>query len=75
MRNTEIWNTEKGRKATPNEVAKYLIVDQIEMLCAIQEKYGCENLTDEEAKEVARFYEKHLSAIRKKLDTNKYRWK
>jgi len=72
---TEIYNTEKGRKATANEIAKYLIIDQVEMMIAIQEKAGCDELTDEEAEEVYRFYEKHMRAIVKKLDpTRKLRW-
>jgi len=70
-----LYNTDKGRKATPNELAKRAIINQLEGLVAMNEVWGHENLTDEEADEVIRFYNKHLAAISKKLNTPNIQWK
>lgn len=66
----KIYNTAKNRKATLNEVAKHLIVDRLDAVCAIQECWGAEDLTDKEAEKVALFYEKHFKAIKKRLNPN-----
>ena len=65
-----IYNTDKNRKATPNELAKRTIIDKLESLVAIQECWGLEKLTDEEAQEVLNFYAQHLRAIKRKLNPN-----
>ncbi len=61
------YNNTKRRKATPNEIAKEVIMDRIEGICGIQEQWGCEDLTDKQASEVMRHYNKHLSSIVRRL--------
>jgi hypothetical protein len=63
-----IWNNDKNRKATPNEMAKHLIIDLLESQCALGERYGMGDVSDEVMEEVCRHYEKHLSAIVKRFN-------
>jgi F0F1-type ATP synthase gamma subunit len=67
MKNSNLFNTEKNRKATANEVAKYLIYDRA-VNVIIGEMWGTEEFTKEEVDEVVVHYEKHLKSLRKKLN-------
>jgi len=73
MKNTKktyIRNNTKNRKATPNEIAKYMILDMLDSMCAVQERFGCEDLTDAEADEVLRHYEKHARSIGRRFNND-----
>lgn len=65
----KILNNTKKRKATPNEIAKAIIIDNLEVLFYWKEKSkSLENLSDEMTAEVDRHLCKHYSAIKKKLN-------
>ena len=70
MKNLQIQNETKKRKATANEAAKYLIIRTAENLVSLHERDGFEDLTDKEADEVLRHYEKHLRSLKKKFNPN-----
>tara|TARA_R100000664_G_scaffold10180_1_gene16874 strand:- start:7307 stop:7537 length:231 start_codon:yes stop_codon:yes gene_type:complete len=65
--NMHYYNHTKRRKATPNEIAKKLIIDRIESMCAIHEQQGCEDLTDKQADDVGRHYTRHMLSIVRRL--------
>ncbi len=66
-----IYNTDKNRKATLNEIAKDLIIDKLGVLQEfLSEAWGCETMTDEEITEVYRHLDKHIESIRKRLNPN-----
>ena len=63
------YNRTKARKATPNEIAKYLIIDLMDEIF-IYEKYGCDELSEKEFNEVQRHFDKHKQSILSKLFPN-----
>lgn len=69
MKNSKIYNTDKNRKATANEIAKYLIMDKLEQI-VINEAYGLEDITEDETHEIGRFLSNHFYSLRKKFNPN-----
>jgi len=64
-----IYNETKKRKATPNEIAKYLIMDKFDQLCDnLGEQFGTEHLNEDQLSEVMRHIEKHEMALIKKFN-------
>lgn len=70
MRNLKtIKNKTKSRNATPNEIAKAIIIDKLQTCFYFKEmSKALENLNEAEEGEVVRHLEKHISAIEKKLN-------
>lgn len=64
----KILNNTKNRKATPNEIAKAIIIDNFEAMFVYKEKSEkLEDLNDEMKSEVDRHLYKHYNAMMKKL--------
>jgi len=77
-KNTEImiglFNESKGRKATENETAKYLLqmaVDRFFQTLDFDDELGLTKTTDKERKEIIKYYEKHEKAFRQRLNVRK----
>ncbi len=65
----KILNKTKNRKATPNEIAKAIIIDNLQMNFYFHNKGDkLENNTDSENQEIIRHIIKHVRAIEKKLN-------
>ena len=65
----KLYNRDKNRNATPNEIAKFLIVEVLDQGFMYENDLVAE-LSDSDQDEVARFLRKHQSAIRKRLYQN-----
>jgi len=65
----KILNKTKNRKATPNEIAKAIIIDKLQLCYFFGEmSKSLENLSEVEQNEVSRHLDKHIQAIEKKLN-------
>jgi hypothetical protein len=62
MKNTTIYNTAKNRKATANEIAKYIMIDKLESII-VNECWGCENINDDELEQILYHFNKHLNSL------------
>ena len=63
------FNEDKDRTATPNEIAKYLILDAMAQLeDDYSERFGLENMSEEQLAEVERFIDKHIESLRKRFN-------
>ena len=67
MKNCKLYNIDKDRKATANEVAKSLLLSKIDEICVL-ESFGCEDMTEEEVTDVMKFYNQHVDAIQKRFN-------
>jgi hypothetical protein len=71
MKNPKIYNNTKGRQATMNEIAKYLILDVIDgLMVAPNEKLGCEHFSDKQLHELYKHLKRHELALIKKFNPN-----
>ncbi len=65
----KIKNTTKGRKATANEIAKAVILDNLEINGFFPEKSEkLESLSQKEIDEISRHITKHIHAIEKRFN-------
>lgn len=64
-----LFNITRNRKATKNEIAKKLILDQIQNII-VDEKMEAEGMSEKEVEELREHLAKHVSSITKKLNPN-----